>query len=151
MPFLARNQHTRTGPRETAHPLLHIDTKRQRWEAGQMSDALANILLQRNRIVKTGAARMGCSGQKAIIRWMPAIHIRMRDTAEHSEVVPMFRKRFQVGRQRVVAATILRKELIRQQSEVVADAKHSAGFSARRRSRSERPLGRAKRGRHGVQ
>src|SRR6266566_3399077 len=73
--FLTRNQHARSGPRKAAHSLLHIDAQRQRWEPSEVSDALANILVQGDSIAKTGAARVRRSREKAIVRRMPAIHV----------------------------------------------------------------------------
>src|SRR5207245_437556 len=61
---------------------------------------------------------------------MPAIHIRMRDTAEHSEILPIFPQHFEVRRQRVVAPAVFREEMLRQQTKVVADSKHPARLSA---------------------
>src|SRR5689334_674840 len=92
--FFARNQDTGTGPRETPDSLLHIHSQRQRWESRQMSNPLANILIQRDRVAKSGAARMWSGRQKTIVGWMSAVDVRMRHTAEHSEVVAIFAQHF---------------------------------------------------------
>ena len=43
-------------------------------------------------------------GQKTDVRRMPAVHVGMRDAAEHGEVVPMLLQHFQIRRRHVIPA-----------------------------------------------
>src|SRR5713226_7098009 len=72
---------------------------------------------------------------------MASIHIRMGYAAEDSEFVAVFLEHFKVGRRAVIATAILGEEMFRQQTEVVANAKHSARLSAGRDSRGEPMVG----------
>src|SRR5205823_4163849 len=56
--FLARNQHARTGPGQTAQALLHVNAEGQRLEAGQVADALSDVLVERDGIAETATAWM---------------------------------------------------------------------------------------------
>ncbi len=63
-----------------------------------MPDALSNILIQGDGVAETTAAWMRGSSQKAIVRRMPAIDVRMGYTAENGEVGAMLFEHFQVRR-----------------------------------------------------
>src|SRR5258705_12760738 len=102
---------------------MPIHPQRQRWKTRKMTNPLANILVERDCVAETGAAWIRRCGEKTIVRWMPAIHIRMRDTAEHSEIGPIFPQHFEIRRRRVVAPAVFREEMFRQQTKVVADSK----------------------------
>src|SRR5207248_3355106 len=56
--FLAGDEDARTSPGEAAESLLHVHPEGERWEARQVTDALGDILVQRDGITKTAAARM---------------------------------------------------------------------------------------------
>src|SRR5205809_6698376 len=99
-----------------------------------MPDAFADVLVERDGVAETGAARMRRSGEKTIVRRMPAVHVGMPHAAEHGEIVAMLLEHFEVRRQRVIAPAFLGKEMFRQQTEIVADAKHPARLAARRGS-----------------
>jgi hypothetical protein len=102
-----------------------------------MPDALADVLVERDGVAEACAARMRCGGEKAIVRGMSAIHVRMPHAAEDRKIVAVVLQQFEVRRERVVAATVLREEIFRQQTEVIADAKEAARFSAGRRVGSD--------------
>src|SRR4051794_29328560 len=117
-----------------------------------MPNSLANILIERNRVAETCAAWVRRSRQETIIRRMPAIHVRMRHTAEHSKITPILLQCLEIRRQRVVTAAVLGKELVWQQTKIIANAEHAARLSARRGIRCEPPLGHtSKSRRHGIQ
>src|SRR5262245_206475 len=63
---------------------------------------------------------------------MATIDVRVPHTAEHREIVAMLPEHFEIGRERVIASTLLREEMFRQQAEIVADAEEPAGLPARR-------------------
>ena len=68
--FLARDHHALTRPRKAAHALLHVHAQRERRKPREMPDALADVLVERNGIAKTGAARMRRGCEKTIVRRM---------------------------------------------------------------------------------
>src|SRR5262245_10054555 len=90
-------------------------------------------------------------GEKAIVRGMPAVHVRMPHAAEDREIVAVFLQQFEVGRQRVIASALFREEMLRQQTEIVADAKQAARLPARRRVSGEAFRYSGERGRHRVE
>src|SRR5439155_3755369 len=130
--FFARNHHARSRPRKAAHALLHVHTQCERRKPREMPDALADVLVERDGVAETGAARMWRGREKAVVRRMPAVHVRMPHAAEDGEIIAMLLEHFEVRRQRIIAPALLRKELFRQKTEIVADAKHPTRFSARR-------------------
>src|SRR5437667_488272 len=95
-----------------------------------MSDPLANVLVQGNCVAETRAPRVRRRREKTIVRRMPSIYIRVGNAAKDSDVIAMFLKHLKIGGQGVIAATVLGKEVVRQQAEVVANAKHSARLPA---------------------
>src|SRR5205814_1991662 len=98
--FLARNEHPGTSPGKTAQPLLHVYAKRQRRETGQVPDALGDVLIQRDGVAKTAAARMRRSREEAIVRRMSAIDVGMGDAAEDREIVAVLLEQFEIWRER---------------------------------------------------
>src|ERR1043166_6677666 len=112
-----------------------------------MTDALANILIQRNCVAKTRAAGMRSGGEKTIISRMSAIHVGMRHTAEHSEIVAMLFQTFKIGREGVAAAAVFRKEAIGDQTEVVTDAEEAARLPAGSSIHAGPPFGCGREGR----
>src|SRR5207247_7674082 len=106
---------------------------------------------ERYGVAETGAAWMRRGREKAIIRRMPAIDVRMPHAAEDREIVAVLFEKFEVGRERVIAPTLLRKEMFRQQTKIVADAKHPSRLPARRGSGSDPPGRGGERRRHGIQ
>src|SRR5439155_10162984 len=102
--FLAGNQHARTGPGKAALPLLNVDAQGERREPRFVPDALRDILIERDGVAKSTAARMRRRREEADVRRVTAIDIRMPDTAENREILPMFFQVLQVGRQRIAAA-----------------------------------------------
>jgi len=62
---------------------------------------------------------------------MPAIDIRMRNAAEDREIVPVFMEEFEIRGGRVGGAGFLRKEILRNEAEVVANREHPARFGGR--------------------
>src|SRR5205807_3726467 len=103
----------------------------ERGKPRQMSDALADVLVERDGVAETGAARMGRGREKTIVRRMPAVHVGMPHAAEHREIVAIFLEHFEVRRQRIIAPAFLWEKMFRQQTEVVADAEHPARLAAR--------------------
>src|ERR1043166_4013356 len=96
-----------------------------------MTNAFANILIEGNCVAEASAAGMGCCRQKAIIGRVPAVHIGMGNTGEHSEIIAKILQHLQIWRERIIAAALFWEELLRQQSEIVADTKHTTRLSTR--------------------
>ena len=69
---------------------------------------------------------------------MSAVHAGMRKATEHAELIPHLGEHFEVRRERVVAASARRKEVLRQHAEIVRDDQHAL---RRRRLRSSREHG----------
>jgi hypothetical protein len=99
--------------------------------ARQVADAFGDVLVEGDRIAKAAASGMRGGGEKAVVRGMPAIHIRVRDAAEDREIVSMFLELLQVRGEGVIASALFGKKLVRQQAEIVADREHPARLPAR--------------------
>jgi hypothetical protein len=94
-------------------------------------DLFGDDLIERDRIAKRTAAGMRRGGQEANIRRMAAVNIRMRDAAEHCEVVPVRLQQFQIWRGDVFAPGAFGEEVIREQSQVIANRQHAARLRSR--------------------
>ena len=116
-----------------------------------MPDALADVLVERDGVAETGAARMGRGREKTIVRRMPAVHVGMPHAAEHGEIIAMLPEHFEVRRQRIIPPAFLGEEMFRQQTEIVADAEHPARFPARGGSGGDPFRRSGERRRHGVE
>src|SRR5438445_7709948 len=91
-----------------------------------MPDALADVLVQRDGVAETAAARMRRGREEAVVRRMAAIHVGMRHAAEDREIVAMLLEDSQIRRQWVITPVLLREEMFGQQTKVVADAEEPA-------------------------
>src|SRR5262249_22489917 len=71
---------------------------------------------------------MRSRSEEAIVRRMSAVHVRMPDAAEHREVVAMILHLFEVRRELVAFAYLIRfrKKFLWKQAEVIAHAEESA-------------------------
>jgi hypothetical protein len=74
----------------------------------------------------------GAGGEEAIVRRMSAVHVGMHYATEDREIVAMLLEQFQVGRELIPASAVLREEMFRQQSKIIADAEEAARLPARR-------------------
>ena len=92
-------------------PCGHIHAQRERREAREMADAFGDVLVKRNGVAETRTARMRRGGEKADVRRMPAIDVRMRDAAENGEIIAMLLEDLKVGREGVIASGFLREEI----------------------------------------
>jgi hypothetical protein len=90
------------------------------------SDLFRDELIERDRIAKRTATRMRRGSQKANIRRMAAVYIGMRNAAEHREIMAVRLQQFQIRRSFVFAPRALGKELVCQQTQIVADCQHPA-------------------------
>ena len=115
-----------------------VDGERERGEAGEHADLLGDVLVERDGIAKRAAARMRRGGEETDVRRVPAIHVRMRDAAEHGEVIAVRLEHIEIGRRRIIAAGARGEELIREQAEIVADGEHPARLRARAGGRAAR-------------
>jgi hypothetical protein len=149
--FLAGNHHAGTGPRQAADALLDVHAERERRKAREVPDAFADVLIERDGVLEARAAGMRRGGEEAIIRRMPAIHVRMRHAAEDGEVVAVRGEMFKIRREGVVAPGARGEELVGQQTEVVADAEHAARLAAGRGGSAGDLAHGGERGRHGVE
>src|SRR5439155_7688393 len=131
--------------------LLHIDTERERREPGEMPDALADVLVERDGVAEAAAARMRRGREEAIVRRMPAIHVGMRHAAEDGEIVAMLLEDLEIRRQWVITPVLLREEMFGQQTQVVADAEEPARLAAWRRISGNAFRRGGKGRRHGIQ
>jgi hypothetical protein len=95
-----------------------------------MADAFSDVLIERNRVAETSAARMRRGGEEAVIGGMAAIDIGMGNAAENGEIVAMLAEQFEVRRKLVIGAGIFREEMFREQAEIVTDAEHAARLAA---------------------
>src|SRR2546430_2461601 len=93
-----------------------------------MPDSFADVLIERNGIVETAAARMRRGREETIISRMTAIDIRMGDAAENGEIAAMLLQDFNVRRKGVIAPGILWEEVLGQEAEIIADGEHAPGF-----------------------
>ena len=114
--LIARDEHAGAGPRKTAHALLDVDAEVQGREPRQMPDALGDVLVERDGVAEAAAARMRRGGEEAVVRRMPAVHVRMRHAAEDGQVVAVRLQVLQIRRQRVAAAGLLGEEPVGQQA-----------------------------------
>jgi hypothetical protein len=82
---------------------------------------------------------LGCGGrsQEAVVGRVAAVHIRVRYAGEDAEVITMRLQEFEIGRRLVVLPLTGRKEVVRDEAEVIADAQHATGLGGRRRGRRE--------------
>ena len=143
-----RNGDAGAGPGKAA--IARVDGEGEGRKAGEDADLLGDVLIERDGIAEGAAAGMGRGGQEADVGGMSAIHVGMRDAGEDAEIVAVLLEEFQVGRRDVVAACAGGKELIGEQSQVVADGEHAARCGAGREGR-RRLLRLRERGRHGIE
>ena len=54
----------------------------------------------------------------------------MRDATKDSEILTMRLEHFEVRRERIIASACFWEEMLREQSEIIADAEHPAWFAA---------------------
>src|SRR5262249_50144395 len=127
--FLARNEHATAGPRQTAQTLLHVHAKRERRKTREMSNLLRGELIKRDGVAEAAATRMRRGGEEAVVRRMPAVHIRMRHAAENGEVIAVLGEHFEIRRERVIGAGRGGEKFLRQQAEVVANTEHPTRHS----------------------
>ncbi len=60
--FFAWNQHARPGPRKAANPLLHVHAQGEGRKSRQVADAFADVLVKRDGVAETSAARVWRGG-----------------------------------------------------------------------------------------
>ncbi len=108
-------------PRQAA---AAIDCQRERREPGQRTEVFGYQLVERQRVAEGAAARMRGHGEEADVCRVTAVHTRMRHAAHDGEIGAVLLEQLQVRRERVVTAIIFGEERLRQQAEVVANAKH---------------------------
>ena len=107
----------------------------QAGEARLAADVLGRELVERDRVAKAGPARARHAGQEAGrgLVGEPRTHPRMRQPGDDREIVAVVLEQFQVGRELVVLAGLLGKEIGGMQSQRRADADHAPRRLRRRR------------------
>ncbi len=85
--FFARNQNAAARPRQAALALRNVHAQSHRRKARQVAQTLGGVLVKRNRVAKAAASRMRRRCKKTVVRRMAAVHIGMRNAAEHRKIV----------------------------------------------------------------
>ena len=75
-----------------------VDPSVSEGTASDVPIRLGDELVERDRVAEPAAARVRGRGQEADVRRMPAVHVRVRDAAEHGEVVAVLAQGLQVRR-----------------------------------------------------
>ena len=83
--LFGRDGHAGACPGETARRA--IDGQRERRESRECADALGDELIERYGVAERTARRVRCRGEEADVGGMAAVDVRMRDPADHREVV----------------------------------------------------------------
>ena len=120
-PVLWWNQAAVAGPGEAAIGLVDVHAQVERREPGQMADLLGGKLVEGDRVAKAAGRRVAGGGEKAVLSRVPPADIGMGQPADHGEVVSAVSQPLQIRRQRVVPASCLRKERLRQDAEIVGN------------------------------
>ena len=114
-----------------------VDPKRQRSEAGLISDLIGHDLVEGNRVAKARPSRMRGSSQESFVSPVSPVDAGMRESTEDGELIPVLRDPFEVRRQLVITPLCLGKEELGNKTEILVDCDHSLGRRSCRRA-SER-------------
>jgi hypothetical protein len=111
-----------------------VHRQRERRKAGLIADVFRDVLVQGDGVAERTAGRVRRCRQKADVRWMAAVYVRMRHAGEDGEVLAVFFKNFEVVGRCVVDARLRGEELARQHTEVVANREHAPRRGSRLRA-----------------
>jgi hypothetical protein len=112
-------------PREAAVRFLDVYAKVQRGETRHLAELFGGVLIERDAVPEAGFECTAGRSEETVVGAMSPVYAGMRKAAEHAELVPHLRKRFQVRRKRVITAIGLGKEVLGQQAKIVRDNEHA--------------------------